>query len=275
MNTYLSMPDDLNLYRSVYPNITVIRNTDSVPDDIDLLIVPGGSDVNPAKYGQKLNGAYGIDSYRDDLEFEIIRQSIRHNPEIRLLGICRGCQVLGVLWGGELFQDLGRIGLSHKPVHDIVHHVKNSFSWLTSVNSLHHQAVCRLGSDSHALAHEPSTDILEIIKFGSYALGVQFHPEMFGPELRSKFFAVITDWVTNKTPLVEPLKVLDLRDRDVSQFITVAQDWVDTTTNIGPGIGPIVFTPTWNPDLVAVMEDDNDNDNDNDDHDDDDNDNEV
>ena len=70
----------------------------------DGLLVPGGADVDPARYGQKNTASVGIDPDRDRDELTLIRQFLALEKPI--LGICRGHQILNVALGGDLIQDL-------------------------------------------------------------------------------------------------------------------------------------------------------------------------
>ncbi len=157
----------------------------SVTAEYDGLIICGGNDIAPKYYGEEMNGAVNIDEARDTAEFELARAFIDAGKPV--LGICRGSQLLNILFGGSLYQNLENAE-EHKPLDDKgnyrVHEVKAvagsvlSELWgeSFSVNSAHHQAVKKLGDGLTATAF--SGDVVEGFEHESLpVIGVQFHPE--------------------------------------------------------------------------------------------------
>lgn len=157
----------------------------SQAEDCGGLLLPGGGDVDPSRYGQENNGSANIDKVLDQREIELIRQfSLVGKP---ILGICRGLQILNVALGGDLIQDI-ETAPTHKweeNTGDKVHMVtaaKDSFLYPLygesfSVNSAHHQAVNDLadGFSIAATAADGVVEALENRKKNIYA--VQWHPE--------------------------------------------------------------------------------------------------
>ena len=159
-----------------------------IPDEAALaqydgLILPGGADVDPARYGQPLNGSKGIDPELDDKQFALLDLFARAGKPI--LGICKGHQVINVHFGGSLIQHIPEYDRHQWITEDKVHMTTASpDSWLAryygtdfATNSAHHQAVDQVApgfqviqwSDDHvveAIAH-PQRPILS----------VQWHPE--------------------------------------------------------------------------------------------------
>lgn len=132
-------------YRNAFTQLgaeVVVSADPSVCAECDMLLLPGGEDVHPKRYGQEINGSIGINEGRDDTEFSIIDSFISTNRPI--LGICRGEQVLNVYFGGTLLQHIpnhGRVGI---PPWDSVHMVRTEDPLLQklygesfSVNSAH------------------------------------------------------------------------------------------------------------------------------------------
>lgn len=80
--------------------------TDKWPETIfDFICFTGGSDVHPSFYGEEINGARGFDVTRDIRETQIFHRALKE--KIPMVGICRGGQLLNVMMGGSMIQDLG------------------------------------------------------------------------------------------------------------------------------------------------------------------------
>ena len=72
---------------------------------LDALLLTGGGDVDPARYGQRPHPTvYEVSAARDDLELDLTRRALAGG--VPLLAICRGIQVLNVALGGTLVQDI-------------------------------------------------------------------------------------------------------------------------------------------------------------------------
>lgn len=96
--------------------------------DADFVVFTGGADINPALYGEKSHHTVYFNQARDDHEVaEYIRATSLGKA---LLGICRGAQLLNVMAGGALYQDI-----SHPSYHEIVTDSGERFM----SNSVHHQ----------------------------------------------------------------------------------------------------------------------------------------
>jgi putative glutamine amidotransferase len=155
---------------------------------LDGLVLSGGDDVDPRRYGAR-PGAHTtqLDPERDALELELIDAALA--IDLPLLAVCRGCQLLNVSRGGTLVADLPLdAGEAHGqlayPLHARVHGLRIVEGRLldgvidpgVKVNSFHHQAVDELGDGVTAIAYAPD-DVIEAISVGRRALGVQWHPE--------------------------------------------------------------------------------------------------
>lgn len=154
----------------------------------DGLVLCGGDDVDPARFGQENNGSRGIDAARDQAELALAEAFLRAGKPI--LGICRGHQVLNIALGGTLIQDIApelhpfhthEEGCSQDKVHTIRTR-RDSLLWslygpLAVVNSAHHQALDRLGEGLTPTAWSEG-GLVEAVEHQSLpVLGVQFHPE--------------------------------------------------------------------------------------------------
>ncbi len=165
--------------------------------ELDAIVLHGGSDVAPEMYGETPIGNWLGDRYRDEYELRVIDYAVKHNKI--LLGICRGCQILNVYFGGTLYQDIAtQVGetINHRDsdAYDFNHHkiqiVENTFfadlykdAKSLYVNSIHHQAVKTLGKNLEALCISPDDGIVEAFHYkdanteAGRIMGIQWHPE--------------------------------------------------------------------------------------------------
>ena len=157
------------------------------------LVLTGGEDVDPTRYGARAHPALGpVVAARDETELALaIGARSRGLPT---LAICRGIQVLNVALGGTLVQDLPSerpAGLAHDPggardarVHavDVTPGSRLAAamgSASPAVNSFHHQAVDRVAEGLVVTARAPDGVVegVETTDDAWWALGVQWHPE--------------------------------------------------------------------------------------------------
>ena len=164
--------------------IAVPQYCPDVSTEYDGLIICGGNDIDPAYYNEKMNGSVNIDARRDIAEFALAKVFAEKKKPI--LGICRGCQLLNVAFGGSLYQDISNAS-EHCSFsdYDLVHKVtvkKDSFLYKMYgaefyVNSFHHQAIKETGNGFDVLATAYGTTIEGIIHKELPIFGVQWHPE--------------------------------------------------------------------------------------------------
>ena len=182
---------------------------DPIPEglpEIDGLLLPGGGDLDPRHYDEPryhVNGISkikGVSQSRDALELDLCQKALA--ADIPVFGICRGIQVMSVATGGSLYQDIHtqlKNCLLHKDeesIYDARHSIKiqpNSClsgltdSYITEVNSAHHQALKVIGA-GFVVTAQSEDGIIEAIESPShrFAIGVQYHPERMlqAPELR-------------------------------------------------------------------------------------------
>ncbi|MBE2240921.1 MAG: gamma-glutamyl-gamma-aminobutyrate hydrolase family protein [Caldilineaceae bacterium] len=169
---------------------------------LDGLILSGGGDVAPARYGeQALPQVGGVDEQRDHMEMTLVRWALAEKKP--LFGICRGLQLLNVVCGGALYQDISQhanaIQHAYYPdyPHDYLAHAiaiapDSQLAALlgkttTLVNSLHHQACRTVASSLRVVAHAPDgiVEAVEVVEH-PFALAVQWHPEALPAAVESK-----------------------------------------------------------------------------------------
>ncbi|MDF1764221.1 MAG: gamma-glutamyl-gamma-aminobutyrate hydrolase family protein, partial [Oleibacter sp.] len=92
----------LRLIGATPERITVKHRYSGLP--LDALVIGGGNDIGPEHYGGDIQEKIKTDPERDRLEMQWINEAFTN--EIPLLGICRGAQLINVLLGGTLHQDI-------------------------------------------------------------------------------------------------------------------------------------------------------------------------
>ncbi len=167
-------------------------------DDLDGLVLHGGSDVSPTSYGQQpRRPAWAGDAERDRYEIDLVHRFLDVGKPV--LGVCRGIQVLNVALGGTLWQDLvddGATASTHRDAtaydrldHDLEVQADSVLARLVGagrhrVNSIHHQGLRDLAPGLVAEARSAGDGIVEAVRLdggASWCMGVQWHPEFVGP----------------------------------------------------------------------------------------------
>lgn len=162
-------------------------------DAVSGLVLTGGEDVAPWRYGEPAHGALGtVNEARDAFELAVIAAA--HERGLPTLAICRGIQVLNVALGGTLVQDIPSqcpAALPHAPgegraarVHEIAIEPSTRLADALAaerltVNSAHHQSIARVADGLRVTARAPD-GIVEGVEWHAddwWVLGVQWHPE--------------------------------------------------------------------------------------------------
>ena len=147
------------------------------------LILAGGGDMDPARFGQPDLGSRGIDPARDRAELALLDAFLEAGRPV--LGICRGHQVANVWAGGDLIQDLGeKLVPFHQGEEDMVHPVRAEpdslmerlYGQVFQVNSNHHQGIGRVGQGLRVIARSEG-GVAEAMEHQTLPLlCVQSHP---------------------------------------------------------------------------------------------------
>jgi putative glutamine amidotransferase len=155
-------------------------------EDFDGLILTGGADVNPARYGQQPHSETGEpDDTRDQLEAALLQRALAF--DLPVLAICRGLQLFNVVHGGTLIQHLANAADHRRRGEACVHLVhlvpgtklaaivgQDAFC----VNSRHHQAADRIGAGLVVSARAPDGVVEGLERPDkTFAIAVQWHPE--------------------------------------------------------------------------------------------------
>ena len=156
----------------------------------------GGPDIEPWRYGQEVLPECGPQNIqRDAMEWKLLTAALKADKPV--LGVCRGIQVLNVLLGGTLYQDIPsqyKTELCHSmpepPYNRNVHSLQvvegtplAALSPVDGVNSRHHQAVLDLAPGLEIMAYS-SDGIIEAARMPEkrFVWAVQWHPEAFWEE---------------------------------------------------------------------------------------------
>lgn len=165
---------------------------------LDGLVLQGGNDVAPACYGQQpLHADWAGDEVRDRYEMELIQAFVDAGKPV--FGICRGLQLINVMFGGTLWQDLSahlpgacahrELGRYENHFHEVAFEPGSRLAALypgqarATTNSIHHQGIQSLAPGFAVEARCPEDGLVEAIRrtAGSYVAAVQWHPEFHAP----------------------------------------------------------------------------------------------
>ena len=152
-------------------------------DEMDGLLLTGGSDISPEFLSQKVLDPSvldkQIDPERDCWEFAAVQEALARG--LPIFAICKGLQVFNVALGGTLKLDIKGHNLPEQLDREIqpLRHSRGASRRFSKVNSSHHQAIERLGDNLEAEAWSAHDGIIEQIHLQKYpfARAVQYHPE--------------------------------------------------------------------------------------------------
>ncbi len=164
-----------------------------VLETADGIIMTGGEDIDPARYGEKavpeLEEVY---LERDDFDIKLLRMAVEKGMPV--LGICRGAQAMNVAFGGTLYQDIPSQIPESKVTHkvnagnNVAHEIRIAEGTTlhqllgdkAGVNSSHHQSVKQL-APGFIISATAEDGVVEAIEKpdAKCVIGVQFHPEGF------------------------------------------------------------------------------------------------
>jgi putative glutamine amidotransferase len=181
---------------------------------MDGLLLSGGADLHPSRYGRAEAGSNAVEPARDALEGDA--WAVAQERGLPVLGICRGFQAINVFSGGSLLQHVdGHLGPAFGKGPATVHPLRvapgtrlarilfptNAGGGVLRVNSYHHQAVRASdlgpGLVANAWASSPAGDLIEGLEAadGRFVFGLQCHPERSEstPAAFERLFRVFVD----------------------------------------------------------------------------------
>jgi len=163
---------------------------------LDGLLLSGGVDIDPSRYGQTPHEKLGaVDALRDEVELTLTRWAVEEDKPV--FAICRGIQVLNVALGGTLYQDIpsqiesalqhpyqpgkARDFLAHSVElvpHTLLADMLSLSENSVAVNSMHHQSLWDVAPGCIVTARAPD-GVIEGIECPQhrFVVGVQWHPE--------------------------------------------------------------------------------------------------
>lgn len=157
-------------------NGVIVKSSNVKISSYDGLILPGGTDINPARYHAKNKGSVGINNSLDRLQYELLDKSVKAKKPV--LGICRGMQMINVYFGGTLKQNIrNHRGVYHSTKIESGSRIGTLYGKSLSVFSFHHQAPAKIGKDLR-VTQRAKDGIVEALEHQSLNVyGVQWHPE--------------------------------------------------------------------------------------------------
>jgi putative glutamine amidotransferase len=195
-------------------SIPIVKDVDRLRfhyDLLDGLLLPGGADVEPRRYGAVARDdcSLTVMPELDEVELTLARWAIA--DDLPVLGICRGIQLLNVAHGGTLWQDLAVEGVAREshdrePRNFLAHTIDiepgsklahAAGATHIQVNTLHHQAIRDPGEGLRVVARS-SDGLIEGVEStrNRFVVGIQCHPEELSrtePWAASLFSALVEE----------------------------------------------------------------------------------
>lgn len=165
-------------FRKVGVKVTTVYSLKKVdPAKYDGLIIPGGGNMDPKSYHAKRSKkTFGTNRKKDKIQIEAVKRFAEAGKPV--LGICRGCQVINVAFGGTLKQHLGwHIGF--RKVKNVKGYwMYSMFGKTKNTYHYHHQGVKKLGKGLIATSYDKKSKHIESIQHETLPVyGIQWHPD--------------------------------------------------------------------------------------------------
>jgi len=192
--TYIRTLENLGALPMMIPLQMSEATLRGIFERLDGLFLPGGEDIDPSQYGVERHPQLGAtDQERDRTELLMTRWALEAGMPV--LGVCRGFQVINVVCGGTLYQDLHsqrpdlekhdyfppnfeRYRVTHQVAVEADSRLARALGAVHEVNSMHHQGIDQLGGGLRVVARAddglPEALEMPLLPF---VVGVQWHPE--------------------------------------------------------------------------------------------------
>ena len=190
---YVTALERAGLIPLIVPPLSGEDAAASVLDSVSGLVLTGGEDVDPARYGeQRHEKVRTVNVARDATEAALVEEARARGTPV--LAICRGIQILNVALGGTLVQDIpsqcgtdidhDEEGARNSRTHEVTIEPDSLIARAVgtehlSVNSFHHQSVKRVADGMRVTARSPDGVIegIESTDDDWWVMAVQWHPE--------------------------------------------------------------------------------------------------
>lgn len=190
---YVTALENAGLVPVIIPPLANEAAAAAILDSVSGLVLSGGEDVDPARYGESRHEKIrSVNTARDATEAALVEGA--RDRAMPVLAICRGIQILNVALGGTLIQDIpsecdtkishdeeaARDSRTHEIAIEPGSRIAAAMGTMNcSVNSFHHQSVKRVAEGMRVTARSPDGVIegLESIDDAWWVMAVQWHPE--------------------------------------------------------------------------------------------------
>ncbi len=197
------------------PPINTDQYLSTIIERLDGVLLTGGGDIHPRHYNQSCQKGLGkLEETRDLIELKLVEYAMA--KQMPIFGVCRGLQLLNVYFKGTLFQDIGRDvnctvqhafykGTKSCKVHRVDFSKDCALKKAVDsdhiyVNSLHHQAIDKLGEGLSVCA-KSEDGYIEAIQYDDNpaVFAVQWHPEMMAQVDQSQLalFKLLVDFASD------------------------------------------------------------------------------
>jgi putative glutamine amidotransferase len=190
---YVNALESAGLVPLIIPPLSKIDAAHAVLDSVSGLVLTGGEDVDPSRYGEaRHEKVRSVNPERDNTEAQLVREAKARGTPV--FAICRGIQILNVALGGTLIQDIpsqvatqiahDEEGPRDSRSHEITIESGSRIALAlgterATVNSFHHQSVKEVAAGMRVTARSPDGVIegMESTRNDWWVMAVQWHPE--------------------------------------------------------------------------------------------------